>query len=213
MAEKKSESKIVVERTYNVPLRKGFQKAPKYRRAKKAVNVLREFISKHLKSDSIKIGKFLNLEIWKRGIKNPPHHVKVNVTKDSEGIVNVELAGAPSEKKPEVKPVEKAEQKEKPEETKAEVKPEAGIEKALKELEVKAEKVKEKKQEEAKKVEKQEIKELKQAPPAAPKQAKIISKNKEIKHPSDIDAKTDKMPKGGQQLEKHHGEGKQAKKE
>ncbi|MEA3514867.1 MAG: 50S ribosomal protein L31e [Nanoarchaeota archaeon] len=202
MAEKKAEPKIVVERMYNVPLRKGFQKAPKYRRAKKATNVLREFLAKHMKSDNIKLGKFLNMEVWKRGIKNPPHHVKVNVTKDSEGVVKAELVGAKTEKKAAAKaPVKKAE------------KPAKGIEEALEKLEKKQEDIKKDKAEEAKETEKKEIKELKKHPPAVPKEAKAIPKEKEIKHPSDIDAKTDKMPRGGQKLEGHQGEGKQKKKE
>ncbi|MBU0461940.1 MAG: hypothetical protein KJ574_05120, partial [Nanoarchaeota archaeon] len=31
--------------------------------------------------------------IWARGIKHPPHHVKVTVKKDSEGVVRAELFG------------------------------------------------------------------------------------------------------------------------
>lgn len=206
MADKKAEAKIVVERMYNVPLRKGFQKAPKYRRAKKATNVLREFLVKHMKSDNIKIGKFLNMAMWKRGIKNPPHHVKVNVTKDSEGVVKAELVGAKTEKKAVAKaPVKK-------EEKKAE-KPAKGIEEALEKLEKKQENIKKEKAEEAKETEKKEIKELKKHPSAIPKEAKVIPKEKEMKHPSDIDAKTDKMPRGGQKLEGHQGAGKQKKKE
>lgn len=204
MAEKKAEAKIVVERMYNVPLRKGYQKAPMYRRAKKATNVLREFLAKHMKSDNIKLGKFLNMEVWKRGIKNPPHHVKVNVTKDSEGVVRAELVGAKIKTKAAAKAPVKKEAKAK--------KPAKGIEEALEKLEGKAEEIKEKKAEEAKETEKKEVKELKEHPPAAPKEAKVIPKEKEMKHPSDIDTKTAKMPKGGQTLEPHHGEGKQKKK-
>ena len=97
MAEKK-EVKTVLERTYNVPLRKAYLKAPKYRRAKKAVNALREFLARHMKSDMIVIGKHLNQKLWVRGIKNPPHHVNVTAVKDSEGVVKAELVGAPKEK-------------------------------------------------------------------------------------------------------------------
>ena len=45
-AEKKPE--IVLERTYNVPLRKEWLKVPKYKRAKKAVTALRQFLVKHM---------------------------------------------------------------------------------------------------------------------------------------------------------------------
>src|SRR3989338_8090895 len=92
-----------IERVYNVPLRDEFIKAPRYRRAKKAVNALRRFLAKHMKSEEIKLGKYLNKKIWERGIKNPPHHVKINVMKDEEGIVTAELVGAPVDKPAEEK--------------------------------------------------------------------------------------------------------------
>ncbi|MFH2021284.1 MAG: 50S ribosomal protein L31e [archaeon] len=84
-----------IERIYNVPLRKGFLKAPRYRKSKKAVTTLREFIMHHMKcsEDQVKIGKVVNEKIWERGIKNPPHHVKVTVVKEDDGIVKVELFG------------------------------------------------------------------------------------------------------------------------
>ena len=41
---KKKEKKQVLERTFNVPLRKEFMKVPRYRRANKAVKALKEFI-------------------------------------------------------------------------------------------------------------------------------------------------------------------------
>ncbi len=103
MAKKKEEPKIVLERTYNIPLRKEWLKVAKYRRAKKAVRAVREFLFKHMKAEDVKVGKYLNLELWKRGIKNPPHHIKVNATKDDKGLVKAELVGAPVEKVPEKK--------------------------------------------------------------------------------------------------------------
>lgn len=100
MAKKKEEKpKVAVERVYNIPLRKEFQKAPKYKRAKKAATALREFLAKHMKSENVKIGKYLNLELWKHGIRNPPHHVKANVIKYDDGKVVAELVGAPVEEK------------------------------------------------------------------------------------------------------------------
>lgn len=118
MAEEK-----ILERTYNVPLRKEFLKVPKYKRAKKAVKALKQFLVKHMKSDDVKIGKYLNDEIWKHGIKNPPHHVKLNAVKDKEGAVTAELVGAPVEKKEEDEKKEetkKVEEKPKVEEKKEE---------------------------------------------------------------------------------------------
>lgn len=95
--EKKSEAKI--ERVYNVPLRKQWLKAPLYRRAKRAVNALKSFLSQHMKAEpkNIKIGKYANEKIWERGIRFPPHHIKLIVKKDENGIVTAELEGAPVE--------------------------------------------------------------------------------------------------------------------
>ncbi|MBW2965304.1 50S ribosomal protein L31e [Candidatus Woesearchaeota archaeon] len=95
-------------RTYNIPLRKEFQKAPKYKRAKKAVTAVREYLVKHMRNENVLIGPKLNLKIWEHGIQNPPHHVKVTAVEDKEGVVRAELFGFKFEKK-EVK-----EKKEKP---------------------------------------------------------------------------------------------------
>lgn len=84
-----------MEREYIVPLRKEFQKAPKYKRTNRAVRALRDFIARHMKSENVSIGKFLNLKLWENGIRNPPHKVMVKAVKDSEGKVVVELKDLP----------------------------------------------------------------------------------------------------------------------
>jgi large subunit ribosomal protein L31e len=85
----------VLERTYTIPLRKEWIKAPKYRRAKKAVRAVKEFLAKHMKAEieDVRVGKFINLELWKHGIKNPPPRVRITVIKDDKGIVTAELFG------------------------------------------------------------------------------------------------------------------------
>jgi large subunit ribosomal protein L31e len=93
---KKADKTTALERTYNIPLRKGVQKAPAYRRAKKAVNVVKEFLLKHMKADEIKIGPELNKLLWANGIRNPPHHVKVTAIREkveNKFIVKAELEG------------------------------------------------------------------------------------------------------------------------
>lgn len=79
-----------LERVYKVPLRKGAMKAPQYMRANKAVRVLREFLQRHMKSEDVRIGPYLNSKILEHGRKNIPHHVDVKVVKDKEGIVRAE---------------------------------------------------------------------------------------------------------------------------
>lgn len=82
-----------IKRTYVVPLRRGYFNTPRYKRTNKAVTVLKNFLVKHMKSENIKLGPHLNEFIWKDGIKNPPAKVKIDVTKDKEGMVRAELSG------------------------------------------------------------------------------------------------------------------------
>lgn len=90
-----------LERTYNVPLRKEYMKAPRWNRTKKAVTALRQFLAKHMKSENVLLSKDLNEAMWKHGIKNPPHHIKVKAVKDDKGVVKADLFGAekPASKK------------------------------------------------------------------------------------------------------------------
>jgi len=84
------------EKIYIVPLRKGFHETEKYRKTKKAVTTLRLFLKQHLKQQDDKkilIGKNLNEELWKHGIKNPPGKVKIVVIKEDDGTVKAELFG------------------------------------------------------------------------------------------------------------------------
>jgi len=152
-----SKIKESMERTYNIPLRKGTHKAPAYKRAAKAVKVLKTFVMKHMKVTEVKIGKELNEKLWLHGIRNPPHHINVNVKKEKD-VATVELVGV------EYKGLKVAEKKEKGkglkgklDELKGKVSGE-GLEEAVKESKVEGklketeEKVKREVKEKAKKV-------------------------------------------------------------
>jgi len=178
MAKKTEAPKKVLERTYVVPLRKEWRKAPKYKRAKKAGAALKQFLVKHMKSDDIKIGKYLNELIWQRGIRSPPHSVKINVVKDDKGLVKAELIGKPIEdvaKKPEAKEEKKKEAKtEEKKEEKKEAKPEEKKTEEVKE-EVKTEIKKEEKIEEKKET---KAEETKKEPEKVPTAAELAAKKK-----------------------------------
>lgn len=77
----------MTEKTFNIPLRKAFLRGPFTTRTNKAVREVKRFMKRHMKSDNIKIGKALNEELWKNGIKNPPHHVKVTAIKDKDNVL------------------------------------------------------------------------------------------------------------------------------
>lgn len=152
----------MVDRTYNIPLKKEVVKVPPYKRAKKAISAVRKFLIKHMKSEDVRIGFYLNKKIWERGIKNPPHHVNVEVSKDDKGVVRAELVGAP-------KP--KVEEKKTKKAGKSEEKKEA-VEKAVKDA-VKAAKTEEKP-------------EAKKAPKVEKKEEKPAEKKEEVPKAADL---------------------------
>lgn len=109
--EKKVEAKVELEREYTVPLKRGSLNVPRYRRAKKAVRVLKEFLARHMKVrdrdlNKIKLDINLNNEIWFKGIKKPLNKVKVKAKKIGD-IVYVELAEIPKVVEYKIKRLEK----------------------------------------------------------------------------------------------------------
>ena len=77
-------------RTHMVPLRRAFE-APRYLRTKVAIRIIREFTTRHMKAQEVKIDKEVNLVLWKRGIKNPPRRIKLEMERDEDGVVSVRL--------------------------------------------------------------------------------------------------------------------------
>jgi large subunit ribosomal protein L31e len=82
-----------VERIYTVPLGKALA-VPRYRRAEKAITILRQFVQRHMKPEAVIIDTTVNEAIWARGIKKPPRKIRVRLSKDDEGTVTVTLAEA-----------------------------------------------------------------------------------------------------------------------
>ncbi len=92
MTEKKSIAGI--EREYTIPLRNKVMVVPRYKRAKKAIRTIKEFLVKHMQIrdrdlNKIRLDKYLNQMIWRRGIQTPPHKIKVKAIKEGD-IVRVE---------------------------------------------------------------------------------------------------------------------------
>ena len=98
--ENKTDRKIVIEREYVVPLRREFIKVQRYRRAKKALKALKEFMVQHMQvrdrdTRKIKVDVYLNNEIKFRGNRKPAHKIKVKAIKYDNGIVEVKLVNIP----------------------------------------------------------------------------------------------------------------------
>ncbi len=91
MSEQKMEE---LTRTYVVPLGVVYE-APPYRRAKKAVIVIREFATRHMKAKQVSIDSGVNELIWSRGIKHPPRRVTLEMERDEDGVVKVRLPPEP----------------------------------------------------------------------------------------------------------------------
>jgi len=178
MAKKEETTKVVLERVYNVPLRREFQKVASWRRTEKAVSALRNFVSKHMKSKEVNIGKYANQLLWKDGIKNPPHHVKVTAKKDDKGKVTVELTELSPKAKRDLNKLKSLEKKKEDKEVVKKKEEDAKKAVAKKVEEKKDEKPVETKVQQTKTAEKEELKDLKKELPkqqvpkplAAPKQ-------------------------------------------
>ncbi len=70
---------IAMERMYTIPLRGGWLKKPRSKRAPRAIRDIRTFIARHTKAEQIIISKALNQAVWASGIQRPPAKVKVKV--------------------------------------------------------------------------------------------------------------------------------------
>ena len=103
---KKEEVEIVEERTYTIPLQKALVRPPK-KRAPRAMQLVKIFITKHMKLEmkvseeeeeeelpQLIISQEVNEKIWDRGIEKPPRKIRVRAAKDKDGNVTVYLAEA-----------------------------------------------------------------------------------------------------------------------
>ena len=97
----KTEAKNEFEREYVIPLRRNWNKVPRYKRANKAIRTIKEFLVRHMKIrdgdlNKVKIDRYLNEFVWFRGIRKPPAKIKVKAVKEGE-IVKAELSELPKE--------------------------------------------------------------------------------------------------------------------
>ena len=109
-----------IERVHTINLGKVLL-SPNNQRAKRAINMVKEYVARHMKTEEIKIEESLSHQIWKRGIRHPPRKIRVKMTKTDEGFVLVSLyeeeieeavKPTPEKKTPEVKEKPESETKE-----------------------------------------------------------------------------------------------------
>ena len=86
----------MVDRIYNIPLRRDVVMTPKWRRSKKAINVIQAYLLRHTKVKTIKLSRWVNEAVWEKGGKNPPGKITLKVKIDKEkNIAHAELAEIP----------------------------------------------------------------------------------------------------------------------
>jgi ribosomal protein L31E len=88
-----------IEREYTIPLRRFWINVPEYKRSRKAIMAIKQFVARHMKVqhrdlDKVKIDVYLNNEVWFQGRASPPSKVKVKVIQDGENVL-VKFAETP----------------------------------------------------------------------------------------------------------------------
>jgi large subunit ribosomal protein L31e len=80
------------EKIMNITLKKT-KAAPRSKKAKRAINEIREHVVRHMKAkeDDIWIDHRLNEAIWANGIHRPPMKITVKAVKFEDGLVEVSL--------------------------------------------------------------------------------------------------------------------------
>jgi large subunit ribosomal protein L31e len=98
------EEEFVEERVYTIPLGKANIRPPK-KRAPRAMQMIKAFITKHMKLairveeeeekeelPKLIISNEVNEKVWNKGIEKPPRKIRVRAAKDKDGNVTVFLA-------------------------------------------------------------------------------------------------------------------------
>jgi large subunit ribosomal protein L31e len=101
---KEEGEEFVEERIYTIPLGKAWVRPPK-KRAPRAMQMIKDFVTKHMKMDMraeveeergemprLVITNDVNEKVWGRSIEKPPRKIRVRAAKDNEGNVTVFLA-------------------------------------------------------------------------------------------------------------------------
>jgi len=111
-----------VERVYTINLGKVLL-SPNNQRAKRAINMIREFAIRHMKSENVKMEEDVSHLVWARGIRHPPRKIRVKLTKDDDGAVLISKYQEEKSKKEEVEKKPKSQKTEKVEEKSEKPKP------------------------------------------------------------------------------------------
>ena len=98
------------EKVFTIPLRDAYNEQ-RTKRSKVAINIVRDFLKRHMKSEKISIGDSINKEVWSRGIQKPPRRIRIHALKEND-VVYAELLDVDI-KTPSAEEVKEKEEKEK----------------------------------------------------------------------------------------------------
>src|SRR3989344_4466685 len=90
-----------LERIYTIPLRRAAMKVPHYKRARKGIVTIKEFIARHMKVplrdvSNVKLDMHLNNYLWFRGPDHTPARIKVKAVREGS-IVHVRFVEVPEQ--------------------------------------------------------------------------------------------------------------------
>ena len=77
-----------LERVYTIPLGKVLL-SPNTHRAVRAINMVKEFARRHMKTYNVKIDEEISHIIWARGVRSQPRKIRVKMVKTEEGFILV----------------------------------------------------------------------------------------------------------------------------
>jgi len=80
----------VEERVYTVPLHRAWT-TPIKKRAPRAMRILRGFVKRSMRADSVIISGEVNEELWGRGIEGLSRKIRVRAVRDRDNVVRVYL--------------------------------------------------------------------------------------------------------------------------
>ena len=81
-----------LDRVYTIPLGKVLL-SPDNRRAKRAINMIRDFARRHMKIDDVRIDEEVAKAVWSRGMRRPPRRIRVHMTRADEGYIQIHMYG------------------------------------------------------------------------------------------------------------------------
>jgi large subunit ribosomal protein L31e len=180
-----------LERIYTINLGKVLL-SPNNQRAKRAINMIREFATKHMKSENIKIEEEVSHLVWARGIRHPPRKIRVKITKDDGNVIVSKY----QEEKAVEETSKKGDKKSGGKQKKGDKKSDTKSKKEEKKTEEKPKKTEEKKAEEIPKKEDKTVEEKKtEEKPKKVEEKKAAETPKKVEEKKTAESKTEKKPK------------------